>query len=191
MERCASRVSVYGYCMLNTGWQTLINKPFRERRELLKTRFPPREPDDPTIARWDHVKCMEGFPNNLEPIRQFMLEAISQKCEGLMLKLLDSVVPPAETDEVKAEGDDNELDGQDEVEPEGGDDTVEEMENEDEKPDVTEAKKGGRRKALLATYEPDKRVESWVSFFPLPVGVDTQADFVMFFSSRSSETMAI
>lgn len=108
---------------------------------------------------------MEGFPNNLEPVRQFMLEAISQKCEGLMLKLLDSVVPPAGADEVKAEGgEEEELEGQDEVDQEGGDDTVEEAENEDEKPEVGETKKGGRRKALLATYEPDKRVESWVSF---------------------------
>ena len=153
--------------------QTLINNTFRERRSLLKSCFPKLDIEDPTIARWDHVKCMEGFPNNLEPIRQFMLEAISQKCEGLMLKLLDSIIPPAAAIEsaVKQEETDEDVESE-EAEDEGEADdvevddahakaTAEAIDGADtyEKP---KRKKTGRRKALLATYEPDKRVESWL-----------------------------
>lgn len=94
---------------------------------------------------------MEGFPNNLEPIRQFMLEAIAQKCEGLMLKLLDSaeVATAAVKDEEEAdltaeeadETEEDELNAEDADEVKGGDGPV---------------RKKGRRKALLATYEPGK-----------------------------------
>lgn len=147
--------------------QTLINKPFRERRNLLKTRFPPREPSEPTIARFDHVKCMEGFPNNLEPIRQFMLQAISEKCEGLMLKLLDSAPRgTAEEENTGTEGvtgrdDDREVEIEDEdVNEEDvdelADDVVDGPEGQDDatEEDGSSFKKKGRRKALLATYEP-------------------------------------
>lgn len=181
--------------------QTLINKPFRERRHLLKSRFPPREPSEPTIARFDHVKCMEGFPTNLEPIRQFMLEAISQKCEGLMLKLLDSSVPSSET--AKLEQVDDELTAE---EGDGSEEDQLEEAGEDEATEGVEfaVKKKGRRKALLATYEPgsslpldmpkgqqlnlsptDKRVESWVGCVCSPstsCGADNRLC-----SSRSSE----
>ena len=90
-----------------------------------------------------------------------MLEAISEKCEGLMLKLLDSIQIPETTTEVKNEDDDRdvELEEQDELE----EDIAEEPADDEEKPYTTEVAKKGRRKALLATYEPDKRVESWVS----------------------------
>lgn len=143
---------------LKHTFQTLINKSFRERRDLLKSRFPPREPSEQTVARFDHVKCMEGLPNNLEPIRQFMLEAIAQKCEGLMLKLLDSAVIPKEEINDEEGGDDHTADEEDLEE-----DAEEAVKVEDDQEeDGGEAKKRGRRKALLATYEPDKRVESWV-----------------------------
>lgn len=105
---------------------------------------------------------MEGFPNNLEPIRQFMLEAISEKCEGLMLKLLDSIEPIANVDDIKCEESDQESE-QDEQDDPGGEIKGEEQGAVEEMPDAAGAAKKGRRKALLATYEPDKRVESWVS----------------------------
>jgi DNA ligase-1 len=96
---------------------------------------------------------MEGFPNNLEPIRQFMLEAISQKCEGLMLKLLDSA--EITTEIVKAEDD--------EEDPQEGSEESEEDQLEGEADADTEIKteegviiKKTRRKALLATYEPGR-----------------------------------
>jgi DNA ligase-1 len=88
-----------------------------------------------------------------------MLEAIAQKCEGLMLKLLDSAV--IVKDEIKEEevGDEGTADEDDQVDE--VDDAVKPEEDQDE--DGETIKKRGRRKALLATYEPDKRVESWVS----------------------------
>lgn len=108
---------------------------------------------------------MEGMPGNLEPIRQFMLQAISEKCEGLMLKILDSVELPIGASDVKVEEEDEEV-GADDLEQEN---TAEEdvgLEEDDMKAeDPGEVKKRGRRKALLATYEPDKRVESWVGTF--------------------------
>jgi len=87
-----------------------------------------------------------------------MLEAIAQKCEGLMLKLLDSAV--IVKDEIKEEevGDEGTADEDDQVDE--VDDAVKPEEDQDE--DGETIKKRGRRKALLATYEPDKRVESWL-----------------------------
>lgn len=97
---------------------------------------------------------MEGFPNNLEPIRQFMLEAISQKCEGLMLKLLDSAEVPAET--AKEEDGDEELTAEEGVDSEG--DQLDGEDATDAKGDERPVARKGRRKALLATYEPGKCV---------------------------------
>ena len=65
---------------------SLLAKPFRERRNLLKTRFPPLAPDEPTIARFDHVNSIIGTAGDLEPVREFMAAALNAKCEGLMLK---------------------------------------------------------------------------------------------------------
>lgn len=90
---------------------------------------------------------MEGFPNNLEPIRHFMLEAIAQKCEGLMLKLLDSaeIEPLAIKEEGAVDVSDEDSNSEaDELDEEGEDNA-----KDDELP-----KRKGRRKALLATYEP-------------------------------------
>lgn len=201
LNHCQSRSLVSK--VYPAGMQTLINKPFRERRHLLKSRFPPREPSEPTIARFDHVKCMEGFPTNLEPIRQFMLEAISQKCEGLMLKLLDSSIPPSET--AKLEEVDDDLTAE---EGDGSEEDQSEEAGEDEASGGAEVavKKKGRRKALLATYEPgsslpldplrgqqlnlpptDKRVESWVGCICIP-SASCGADYRLC-SSRSSGIM--
>lgn len=141
--------------------QTLISKTFRDRRQLLKTRFPPREPSEPTIARFDHVKSLEGTCGNLDPVRQFMLDAISEKCEGLMLKLLDSAIVPASAGAVKGEIEDEVLDNEEAEEDEEL--TAEEPVGDDVKEEDGEPVKRPRKKALLATYEPDKRVESWVS----------------------------
>ena len=64
-------------------------------------------------------------------------------------------------DEIKEEevGDEGTADEDDQVDE--VDDAVKPEEDQDE--DGETIKKRGRRKALLATYEPDKRVESWVS----------------------------
>lgn len=95
---------------------------------------------------------MEGFPNNLEPIRQFMLEAIAQKCEGLMLKLLDSAEVPSEA--AKEEDDDEELTAEEADASE--DDQLDADGDGEVKGEEGAVKKKGRRKALLATYEPGR-----------------------------------
>ena len=47
----------------------------------MKKLLPPYLPEDPTVARFDHVKSVIGRTNDLESIRAFMEEAITQKCE--------------------------------------------------------------------------------------------------------------
>ena len=47
----------------------------------MKKFLPPFTSEDPTVARFDHVKSIIGCTNDLEPIRAFMEEAIGQKCE--------------------------------------------------------------------------------------------------------------
>lgn len=95
---------------------------------------------------------MEGFPTNLEPIRQFMLEAISQKCEGLMLKLLDSA--ELSSDAAKLEEEEADIEAQ--IAEESEEDQLDEQGGDDAKDGGEPVAKKGRRKALLATYEPGK-----------------------------------
>ena len=89
-----------------------------------------------------------------------MLEAIAQKCEGLMLKLLDSATVVKDEIKEEDEGDEGTADEDEDVTADV-DEAVKAEDDQGEDDDNT--KKRGRRKALLATYEPDKRVESWVS----------------------------
>lgn len=81
-----------------------------------------------------------------------MLEAISQKCEGLMLKLLDSA--EASTETVKDEDLDEELTA--EEADESDEDQLDAHGADDPKGDTEPLAKKGRRKALLATYEPGR-----------------------------------
>jgi DNA ligase-1 len=123
----------------NADYQPLLDSPFSHRRHLLRTLFPPfSNPSDPTLARFDHVESLDSTActDPQAEIQVFFETVVEQKCEGLMVKLLES-----------GEG----ITGDDDVD--------------DEVQDTPKKKKGGnggKKKPLPATYEPDQRSQGWL-----------------------------
>ncbi|KAK3110380.1 hypothetical protein LTR53_015393, partial [Teratosphaeriaceae sp. CCFEE 6253] len=92
-------------------------------------------------------------------------QALDIKCEGIMVKVLDNLANlELQTDM------DGEVDEAAPAPPKPPPPAKSKKKSAKSKPkakdtsadDDTEEKKGGRRKALLATYEPDKRLDSWL-----------------------------
>lgn len=63
-----------------------MERPFRERRTLLRTRFPALSPEDPGTAQFDHVNSCES-EHGRERIEEFWQDAVESRCEGLMIKV--------------------------------------------------------------------------------------------------------
>jgi DNA ligase-1 len=119
--------------------QPVLDQPFSIRRHLLRTVFPPFfDRGDLTIARFTHVESIDS--TKTEDVQAFFEMVVSQKCEGLMVKLLES-----------GEG----LAGEDEDE---GDVSIDLEKAAKEK----EKANSGRKKPLPSTYEPDARSQGWL-----------------------------
>lgn len=71
--------------------QTLLEVPFRQRRQMLRSRFPPIALDQPGSARFDHVESVEcsGSDADKEAVEEFWIRAVESRCEGLMIKVND------------------------------------------------------------------------------------------------------
>ncbi|KAH9813967.1 hypothetical protein DFH28DRAFT_895909 [Melampsora americana] len=157
------QVGIFAFDLMYLNGQPLLSESFRTRRSMLKDHLPPFVPtvtQESTkcnlIARFDHVNSLESTVSKMQEVREFMLEAVANKCEGIMVKILDNQTSsnPMVTDQ-NCVGDDPEVSGS-----EAEDDMVEE---DDRKIlDSTVGTKRSRKKALLASYEPDKRADSWL-----------------------------
>ncbi|KAF9049963.1 ATP-dependent DNA ligase [Panaeolus papilionaceus] len=79
----------------------MLSKTFRERRQSLRSSFNPRrvQRSAEPIAQFDFVESCESENSDVS-IEEFMAQAVEQKCEGLMIKLLDKA-KVLETDEKK------------------------------------------------------------------------------------------
>ncbi|KIJ18930.1 hypothetical protein PAXINDRAFT_161271 [Paxillus involutus ATCC 200175] len=82
-------VCVFAFDLMYLDGEVLLERPFRERRALLRTRFPVLAPEESAIARFDHVESCES-ERGRECIEEFWQKAVESRCEGLMIKLLDS-----------------------------------------------------------------------------------------------------
>ncbi|KAG6830454.1 hypothetical protein H0H92_000607 [Tricholoma furcatifolium] len=69
--------------------EVLLERTFRERRDLLFSRFPPYASSDPQVARLSHVENC-GSEEGKDAIEAFWEKALESRCEGLMVKLLDN-----------------------------------------------------------------------------------------------------
>ncbi|KAF3905539.1 hypothetical protein AA313_de0203688 [Arthrobotrys entomopaga] len=141
-------VCMFAFDLMQLNGEELLSKSFRERRRLLREEF--IEVD----KRFTWVKSLDATAEDQDAVIEFFKGSLEEKCEGVMVKLLDNEIPA---------GDVGALEGTDDLE---FNDLVEEVQV---KPSAKEKmskgkepKKGGRRKPLLATYEPDKRLESWL-----------------------------
>merc|ERR1712212_302542 len=75
------QVCLFGFDLLYLNGEALVTKPFKERRELLRTHFKAVEDE------FQYAKFIDG--NTTEEIQEALEESIKDNCEGLMVKTLD------------------------------------------------------------------------------------------------------
>ena len=148
-------VCLFSFDLMYLNGEELLNRPFRERRELLRSLFI----EIPHQFTW--VKSIDATSADSEVVLEFFKSATDIKCEGIMVKVLDNVPNPeiqslmdedlAETVEIipKPVSKASKSRKKDKAE-------YTRMDKSEEK------ERGTRRKALLSTYEPDKRLDSWL-----------------------------
>lgn len=146
-------VCMFAFDLMYLNGQPLLDRPFRERRNLLRSLFI----EVPHHFTW--VKSLDTTSQDSENIQEFFKSATDIKCEGIMVKILDNLPHLAYTG-------DGSTPIADETEkapttPNTKSKKTKKTKNAaaDSNP---EQKKKSRRKALLATYEPDKRLDSWL-----------------------------
>lgn len=142
-------VCMFAFDLMYLNGQPLLDRAFRERRNLLRSLFT----EVPHHFTW--VKSIDATSQDPETIQDFFKQATDIKCEGIMVKILDNMPNLAYTgDDAEVAVQQQTLKGRKASAKKGGKATTDTTE-------VTEKKKG-RRKPLLATYEPDKRLDSWL-----------------------------
>lgn len=156
-------VCLFSFDLMYLNGQPLLDRPFRERRSLLRSLFT----EIPHHFTW--VKSLDATSQDSETVLDFFKQATDSKCEGIMVKILDNLPNLPTPNEVA----------------EDSNQAVKEIEKSETLtlPTKSKGKKGkgkatkgnaengggegekkpsGRRKPLLATYEPDKRLDSWL-----------------------------
>lgn len=150
-------VCLFAFDLMYLNGEELLDRPFRERRELLRSLFVE------VAHHFTWVKSIDATSSDSETVLEFFKGATDIRCEGIMVKVLDNLPNPA----LQPLGDD--------VDPDE-DEAIIQLPPTPSKPtkkgakpkakarsrNVDEKEKGTRRKALLATYEPDKRLDSWL-----------------------------
>ncbi|KAJ5174436.1 uncharacterized protein N7482_000313 [Penicillium canariense] len=136
-------VCLFAFDLMYLNGEPLLDRSFRERRELLRSLFV----DIPTRFTW--VKHLDATSADSETVLEFFKGATDAKCEGIMVKVLDNVTRTNDT--VQATDQTDRTDKNNQLEPPEANNGTKILKE-----------KSGRRKALLSTYEPDKRLESWL-----------------------------
>jgi DNA ligase 1 len=143
-------VCLFAFDLMYLNGEELLDRPFRERRGLLRSMFIEKE------HRFTWVRSIDATSADSETVLEFFKSATDIKCEGIMVKILDNL---PNTDLLNGENFED-CDGPRLQPPtpsktkKGAKKTKSDKEEEKEK--------GTRRKALLSTYEPDKRLDSWL-----------------------------
>lgn len=147
-------VCLFAFDLMYLNGQPLLDRPFRERRSLLRSLFI----EVPRKFTW--VKSIDATSADSEAVLEFFKSATDTKCEGIMVKILDNLPNPTLDKEVFEEAVEviKEAKSESLVLPTKGKGKKGKKaagNGDDEKPKT-------RRKPLLATYEPDKRLDSWL-----------------------------
>lgn len=134
-------VCLFSFDLMYLNGEALLDRSFRERRELLRSLFV----EIPNRFTW--VTSLDATSADSESILDFFKSATDIKCEGIMVKVLDNATNIIQQTEgsMHATGEPNSTES-------AGTKNGVKLSNE----------KPTRRKALLSTYEPDKRLESWL-----------------------------
>ena len=155
-------VCLFAFDLMYLNGEELLDRSFRERRSLLRSLFV----EIPNHFTW--VKSIDATSADLEAISDFFKQATDIKCEGIMVKVLDNAPNPELQTDAELEAATNEP-----VMPEppptpskpkkkGKTKSKKSTTTEPVDRDADSEKKSSRRKALLSTYEPDKRLDSWL-----------------------------
>lgn len=145
-------VCLFSFDLMYLNGQPLLDRPFRERRELLRSLFI----EVPHHFTW--VKSIDATSGDSETVLEFFKSATESKCEGIMVKILDNLSAVPYLGDV---GDTEPRDAEKLSTPKSKSKCKQKpksggaIDTEDKKPK-------SRRKPLLATYEPDKRLDSWL-----------------------------
>lgn len=140
-------VCLFAFDLMYLNGEPLLDRPFRERRELLRSLFT----EIPNHFTW--VKSIDATSQDSETVLEFFKGATDIKCEGIMVKILDNL-PNPELQEQMEDGEKTEV-----IVPAP---TLSTKKGKVKKAAEKDLPKSTRRKALLATYEPDKRLDSWL-----------------------------
>ncbi|KAF5136792.1 DNA ligase 3 [Metarhizium anisopliae] len=146
-------VCLFAFDLMFLNGQPLLDRPFRERRELLRSLFT----EVPHNFTW--VKSLDATSSDSETVLEFFKSATESKCEGIMVKILDNLVdiPYLGDQEGPAAEETEKLStpkSKSKAKKKGNGATA--------AGEGDKKKTGSRRKPLLATYEPDKRLDSWL-----------------------------
>ncbi|ETI19772.1 hypothetical protein G647_08785 [Cladophialophora carrionii CBS 160.54] len=163
-------VCLFAFDLMYLNGEQLLDRPFRERRGLLRSMFVEKE------HHFTWVKSIDATSADSETVLEFFKSATDIKCEGIMVKVLDNLPNP---DLVPPEDEEDHNDADNDTAspappslpvtpskkrastttkrsaPSAHGDSEKEKEKEKDKSST-------RRKALLSTYEPDKRLDSWL-----------------------------
>jgi DNA ligase-1 len=146
VEEVKVDVCLFAFDLMFFNGSPLLDQPFRRRRALLRDRFRPI----PRVFTW--VESIDATSADSEAVLEFYKSATANQCEGIMVKVLDNLPSRNDVSAVEAAASAETNNPKAPVpEPTANDATS-----------TGTKEKSTRRKALLATYEPDKRVESWL-----------------------------
>ncbi|RFU80768.1 dna ligase 1 [Trichoderma arundinaceum] len=145
-------VCLFAFDLMYLNGQSLLDRPFRERRELLRSLFI----EVPHHFTW--VKSLDATSGDSEAVLEFFKSALENKCEGIMVKILDNI-----PDLAYVEGEPEQpLEDAEKLSLPKGRVKGKGKTKGSAKGDGQEKATKSRRKPLLATYEPDKRLDSWL-----------------------------
>lgn len=83
VEDIKVKVCVFAFDLLFLNGDALVNKPFRERRTLMRSAF--------TEVEGEFAFAKYGDTNELDEIQILLEASVKASCEGLMVKMLDGV----------------------------------------------------------------------------------------------------
>lgn len=155
-------VCLFAFDLMYLNGEELLDRPFRERRELLRSLFV----EIPNQFTW--VKSIDATSADSEIVLEFFKSATDIKCEGIMVKVLDNIPssvlvsstehdPVSERPQIELPPDLSRQKKKAKTKTKAR--TKVKMEDAEKAEDKD---RGTRRKALLSTYEPDKRLDSWL-----------------------------
>lgn len=153
-------VCLFAFDLMYLNGEELLNRPFRERRNLLRSLFI----EIPHHFTW--VKSLDATSADADVVSDFFKSATDLKCEGIMVKVLDNLPNPdllAENDVAAVDAEQFSLPP---PTPQKRKAAAAAAKPKKKTPandeDATTEKTKTRRKPLLSTYEPDKRLDSWL-----------------------------